>query len=72
MIIFQKTSVQRDIGFEVDENVPTNRTAGIPYDKDVNFTAIIDGFIVSDNINVVAKKGNDLQFKYSDHNPQQQ
>ncbi len=22
--------------FEVDENVPTNRTAGIPYDKDVN------------------------------------
>ena len=55
--------------FEVDENVPTNRTAGIPYDKDVNFTAIIDGFIVSDNINVVAKNGSDLQFKYSDHNP---
>ena len=55
--------------FEVDENIATNRTAGIPYDKDVNFTAIIDGFIVSDNIDVVAKKGSDLQFKYSDHNP---
>lgn len=55
--------------FEVDENVPTNRTAGIPYDKDVNYTAIIDGFIVSDNIKVVAKEGTDLQFKYSDHNP---
>ena len=55
--------------FEVDENIATNRTAGIPYDKDVNFTAIIDGFIVSDNIDVVAKKGSNLQFKYSDHNP---
>ena len=55
--------------FEVDENIATNRTAGIPYDEDVNYTAIIDGFIVSNNINVVAKKGTDLQFKYSDHNP---
>lgn len=55
--------------FEVDENVATNRTAGIPYDKKVNYTAIIDGFIVSDNIDVTSKKGSDLEFKYSDHNP---
>lgn len=55
--------------FEVDENIATNRTAGIPYDKDINYTAIIDGFIVSDNIDIVSKKGYDNQFKYSDHNP---
>ncbi|WP_300276671.1 endonuclease/exonuclease/phosphatase family protein [Peptacetobacter sp.] len=54
---------------EVDKNISTNRTAGIPYDKDINYTGIIDGFIVSDNIYVTSKKGYNTEFKYSDHNP---
>lgn len=55
--------------WEFDNNTPTVRTAGTPYVKGENFRAIIDGFIVSDNIEVIESKGMDLDFKYSDHNP---
>lgn len=64
-----KTFNPKGFRFEVDKNIATNRTAGIPYDKDINYTAIIDGFILSNNIEVISKQGYDTQFKYSDHNP---
>ena len=48
--------------------VPTCRSADIPYQKGVNFTIVIDGFIVSDNIYATAKNL-DTDFMYSDHNP---
>jgi endonuclease/exonuclease/phosphatase family metal-dependent hydrolase len=51
------------------ENAPTCRGADIPYEKDVNYTCVIDGFIVSDNVTVTAVETQDLQFAYSDHNP---
>ncbi|MPM71817.1 hypothetical protein SDC9_118788 [bioreactor metagenome] len=48
--------------------VPTCRSCDIPYEKGVNYTSVLDGFIVSDN--VVAKAENvDKDFTYSDHNP---
>lgn len=55
--------------WKFDPKTATVRTAGTPYKKDENFRAIIDGFIVSDNIEVVNCKGLELDFKYSDHNP---
>lgn len=52
-----------------DDNIPTCRTAGEAYKEGYNFLCIIDGFMVSDNIEIVKAKGIDNNFKYSDHNP---
>ena len=60
-------------GFRVAEagnkDVPTCRSADMPYQEGVNFTVIVDGFIVSDNIDVVYVENQDTGFAYSDHNP---
>ena len=58
--------VQADNGFAV----PTCRGADIPYKKGVNYTTVVDGFAVSDN--VIARAENlDTDFAFSDHNPVQ-
>lgn len=50
-------------------NAPTCRGADIVYEKDVTYTTVIDGFIVSDNVTVIDERTVDTQFAYSDHNP---
>ena len=50
-------------------NAPTCRAAEMPYTKGVNYTVTIDGFIVSDNIEVSDIHNIDSEFAYSDHNP---
>lgn len=50
------------------DQVPTCRSSDIPYQKGVNYTAVIDGFIVSDNVQAAALTI-DTDFMYSDHNP---
>lgn len=52
-----------------DKNVATCRNAGKEYVEGYNFLSIIDGFIVSDNIEVVNVEGINTNFEYSDHNP---
>ncbi|MEG1410572.1 MAG: endonuclease/exonuclease/phosphatase family protein [Terrisporobacter sp.] len=52
-----------------DENMPTCRTMDIVYTKGVNLLSIIDGFLVSDNIDVTSVKSTNLEFKNTDHNP---
>lgn len=49
-------------------NVPSNRNADAPYNPD-QFVNVIDGFVVSDNVEVISNSNIDLQFAYSDHNP---
>lgn len=53
---------------ECSANAPSTRIADAAYNPD-QFVAEIDGFIVSDNIDVVSHDTLDTQFKYSDHNP---
>lgn len=53
---------------ENERNVPTCRGADIPYTKGVNFTTVVDGFLVSDNVKATAENV-DTDFGYSDHNP---
>lgn len=48
--------------------VPTCRACDIPYTKGVNYTSVLDGFLVSDNVQATAHNV-DLDFLYSDHNP---
>ena len=52
-----------------DKQVPTTRTDATRYVVDENFTAVIDGFLVSPNVEVKSVKGYPLEFKYTDHNP---
>ena len=39
------------------------------YIKDETYTCVVDGFIVSDNIEINLVENVDNQFLYSDHNP---
>lgn len=53
-----------------DASAGTCRAAEIPYEKGYNFEVVVDGFIVSDNIDVVSIKNiGEHAYKYSDHNP---
>ena len=47
---------------------PTCRNCDIPYGPD-NFTIIVDGFLVSDNVIVTYLKNVQTEFVYSDHSP---
>lgn len=53
------------------DNAPTCRGADLPYlgNEDVLYKSVIDGFIVSDNIEVVSIINIDNGFEYSDHQP---
>lgn len=52
-----------------DKTVGTSRTVATAYTPGENLLSVIDGFLVSDNIEVISTVGTDLQFKNSDHNP---
>lgn len=50
-------------------NRSTCRGADIPYTAGVNYSTVIDGFLVSDNVTVVEEYTVDTDYAYSDHNP---
>lgn len=52
-----------------DKEVPTTRTDAKAYVVDENFLAVIDGFLLSPNVEIKTIKGYPLEFKYTDHNP---
>lgn len=53
----------------VDPGVYTVRDNATPYRVGESFATVIDGFIVSNNVEVHQIEGHDLGFTYSDHNP---
>ncbi|MCK5600049.1 endonuclease/exonuclease/phosphatase family protein [bacterium] len=53
----------------VDESIWTCRDNDAPYVEGENFVTVIDGFLLSPNIEVISVKGHDLGFTNSDHNP---
>ncbi len=58
-------------GFNIaaDKDVATCRGADIPYEKGVNYTTTLDGFLYSDNVEVVSVNTVDTEYEFSDHNP---
>jgi endonuclease/exonuclease/phosphatase family metal-dependent hydrolase len=52
-----------------DATTPTVRTNERAYRPGENYTAVIDGFIVSPNVAIESVAGTDLGFAHSDHNP---
>lgn len=54
----------------VDPTNPSVRAVDKAYRPQETFTAVIDGFLVSDNIEITQTKGHGtLNFEHSDHNP---
>jgi endonuclease/exonuclease/phosphatase family metal-dependent hydrolase len=53
----------------VDPSAPTCRTLEQPYRPGVNYRCVIDGFLVSPNVEVLTVETSDLEFENSDHNP---
>ncbi len=56
-------------GCDAENPVPTSRNTDIPYKKGVSFCAVIDGFIVSDNVEIISCENLDYGFENTDHNP---
>lgn len=52
-----------------DPRVPTVRTAHQPYMPGLNYTTIIDGFLLSPNVDLVEVRTADLKFSHTDHHP---
>lgn len=71
--VFEFSDSDLPEGFHVVEaenltRVPTCRSSDMPYTPGLNYTAVLDGFIVSDNLTATAENI-DTGFAYSDHNP---
>ena len=66
--IFAGTGLQLVAPLDENNPVPTCRNADGPYNPD-QFVLTIDGFIVSENVEVVESAVVDTGFAYSDHNP---
>jgi hypothetical protein len=52
-----------------DPTTPTCRTLDQPYRRGVNYTCVIDGYLVSPNVEIVETETLDLKFAHSDHHP---
>ncbi len=52
-----------------DATQPTNRILNAPYNPDTSSTSLIDFFLVSPNVEIIAVKTFGLGFSDSDHNP---
>ncbi len=61
--------IVKSYSWAVDDRVPTVRTLGEAYQDGYNFKAVIDGFLVSDNIEIVSVQNVDTNFENTDHNP---
>ena len=51
-----------------ENTVPTCRGTDMPYQKGKTYTTVIDGFLVSKNVQATSKNIN-TEFAYADHNP---
>ena len=66
---FQLTSVTSEQVYVFDDSVPTCRLLNKPYDKESAQHYVIDGFIISPNVELVSVGTVDAGFEFSDHNP---
>ncbi len=67
--VLDDSNLEQGYSFVSSKNAPTCRSTETSYKKGKNFTVVLDGFIVSDNVQMVSVENIDTDFKYSDHNP---
>ena len=56
--------IEDNVQLTVDEGA-----AEIPYTEGVNYQTALDGFVVSDNVEVTKVRNIDTGYEFSDHNP---
>ena len=69
VFVLTDNDLTENFSFAAAVNAPTCRSTDMPYVKGSNYTVVIDGFIVSDNVNATFIENIDLDFEFSDHNP---
>ena len=67
--MLKDTSLSLVAPFDENNPVASCRDTGEPYKEQGQFNVTLDGFIVSDNIEVIKSDVIDMKFEYSDHNP---
>ena len=67
--IFDTSLLQKGWQIAVDSSVPTCRLFNKPYDGKSNTLYVIDGFLLSPNIELTSVETLELDFEFSDHNP---
>lgn len=69
--IVGKEEIPTGFSYAVSDNAPTCRLLNGPYSGNYEESQVyvLDGFIVSDNINVEQVENIDIQFEYTDHQP---
>ncbi|BFH71620.1 endonuclease [Paenibacillus dendritiformis] len=66
---FPDTFAPAGFQWAVDPGTPSVRTLDSAYRPGITFLAVIDGFLVSPNVEIAAVTGHALNFENSDHNP---
>ena len=74
---FPRSKMPKELNFAMDQLskekydslAPSNRNTDMEYIKGKTFTCILDGFIISDNVQMTDYTIKDNEFKYSDHQP---
>ena len=67
-ILAEYTGITRAMSYKDGKDQPTCRNCDIPYTEG-NFTIIVDGFLVSQNVSITYLENIVTGFEYSDHNP---
>jgi endonuclease/exonuclease/phosphatase family metal-dependent hydrolase len=68
-VVMPEELMPQEFKWAVDKDVPTVRQNSKAYQEGENFVAVIDGLLVSPNVEIVKVEGHDLGFENSDHNP---
>ena len=66
--MFDNSNLRLVFAYDENTKVPSCRNADEPYHSE-QFVLTVDGFIVSDNVDIISSRVIDLKFEYSDHNP---
>lgn len=67
--VLEEGSLPEGWSYVYDDSSPTCRLNNAPYDAETTQHYVLDGFIVSPNIEVLSVETQSLGFRYSDHNP---
>ena len=72
--VIDESELPTGFSFATAKNVPTCRSTDIVYTKKddgtlVNYSVVLDGFLISGNVTAELNQNIDTDFKYSDHNP---
>ncbi|MBQ2899278.1 MAG: endonuclease, partial [Oscillospiraceae bacterium] len=67
--VLEESALPEGWSYVFDDSVPTCRLLNKPYDKESAQHYVIDGFIISPNVELVSVGTVDAGFEFSDHNP---